>query len=217
MSHHIEATTAGVTHSIGCRPDESVISASLAWYPYSGNGTFIASQSVISQACLLLCYLLTACFTLFSSLSQNPLKQREVVVFLCTMFTLILYTGTAPKPCHSHAAAVMQQRMFIFGGTQQYQYTFSGLHALNLMTGVWELATPTSPASSLPPSCFSHSLTAIRELLVLAGGCHTLGAGQSRFCAFVQALSPDIATVCCSRVSAVLCDALYIICAPLPL
>ena len=208
MSRYTEATTAGVTHSIGCRPDESTISATLAWYPYSGKGTFIASQSVISQACLFTLLPPHSLLYPVLQLISKPSKQREVVVFSCAKLTFILYTGTAPKPCHSHAAAVMQQRMFIFGGTQQYQYTFSGLHALNLMTGVWELETPTSSASSLPPSCFSHSLTAIRELLVLAGGCHTLGAGQSQFCAFVQALSPDIATVCCSRVSAVLCDAL---------
>ena len=72
--------------------------------------------------------------------------------------------------------------MYVFGGTQEYHHSFNELHALNLDTWVWEamgLANPSSaPSSALkPPGCFSHTLTAVRDQLVLAGGCHTLGAG----------------------------------------
>ena len=94
---------------------------------------------------------------------------------LCSMHVLL--TGDTPAPCHSHAAAVMQNSMYVFGGTRDYQQHLSGPHALDLSSGRWEAITP---AASLrrPPSCFSHSLTAVGGLLVLAGGCHTLGAGQ---------------------------------------
>ncbi len=88
-----------------------------------------------------------------------------------------MHAGTAPQPRHSHAAAVIQQCMYMCGGTQDYQHTFSDMHALDLKTGEWGLLHAASTVSS--PSCFSHSLTAVGGLLVLAGGCHTLGAGQS--------------------------------------
>ena len=89
----------------------------------------------------------------------------------------MVLAGGAPAPCHSHAAAVVQNQMIVFGGTSGYQETFSGLHALDLTTGHWETITLVAPTEH-PPSCFSHSLTAVGGLLVLAGGCRTTGAGQ---------------------------------------
>lgn len=65
--------------------------------------------------------------------------------------------------------------MYVFGGTRDYQQTFSQLHCLNLDTWVWDKVVPAGALQ--PPGCFSHSLTAVGDLLVLAGGCHTLGAG----------------------------------------
>ncbi len=88
----------------------------------------------------------------------------------------ILFSGSVPCACHSHAAAVVGQRMFISGGTQDYQHTFSGLHAMDLATGTWQAVKPQGGGPS-SPSCFSHSMTALGALLVVAGGCHTLGAG----------------------------------------
>jgi len=88
----------------------------------------------------------------------------------------ILFSGSVPCACHSHAAAVVGQRMFISGGTQDYQHTFSGLHAVDLATGTWQAVKPQGGGPS-SPSCFSHSMTAVGALLVVAGGCHTLGAG----------------------------------------
>lgn len=85
--------------------------------------------------------------------------------------------GSVPCACHSHAAAVVGQRMFISGGTQDYQHTFSGLHAMDLVTGSWQAVKPQRAGPS-SPSCFSHSMTAVGSLLVVAGGCHTLGAGH---------------------------------------
>ncbi|KAL0023672.1 hypothetical protein WJX77_012323 [Trebouxia sp. C0004] len=85
--------------------------------------------------------------------------------------------GSAPCACHSHAAAVVGQQMFISGGTHDYQHTFSGLHAVDLVTGTWQAVKPQKGGPSAP-SCFSHSMTAVGVLLVVAGGCHTLGAGH---------------------------------------
>ncbi|DBA73560.1 TPA: hypothetical protein ACH3X2_009802 [Trebouxia sp. C0005] len=85
--------------------------------------------------------------------------------------------GSVPGACHSHAAAVVRQRMFISGGTQDYQHTFSGLHAMDLVTGTWQAVKPQGGGPS-STSCFSHSMTAVGALLVVAGGCHTLGAGH---------------------------------------
>ena len=99
----------------------------------------------------------------------------------------VLPTGHAPEPCHSHAAAAFQGRMFVFGGTRGYsQQACPGLYILDLKTHVWGATTlpqavpqavPQAARQAAPMPCFSHSLTAVGASLVLAGGCHTLGAG----------------------------------------
>lgn len=96
----------------------------------------------------------------------------------------VLPTGHAPEPCHSHAAAAILGHMFVFGGTRGYcQQACPGLYILDLKTQVWEATRlPQAELEAAPQTsplpCFSHSLTAVGGLLVLAGGCHTLGAGQ---------------------------------------
>ena len=83
--------------------------------------------------------------------------------------------GSAPQARHSHAATVTHSRMYVFGGTQDYQQAFPELHALDLGSWTWHKVAPAT--ACCPPGCFSHSLSAVNSLLVLAGGCHTLGSG----------------------------------------
>lgn len=88
-------------------------------------------------------------------------------------------TGWAAQPCHSHAAALLHHRMFVFGGTQGYRQSCPALRVLDLKTHEWErVRLPQAAPQADPLPCFSHSLTAVGGLLVLAGGCHTLGAGH---------------------------------------
>ena len=103
-------------------------------------------------------------------------------------YSNVLATGHAPEPCHSHAAAALQGRMFVFGGTRGYsQQACPGLYILDPKLLIWEAAglPQAAPQAALqaapqasPMPCFSHSLTAVGGLLVLAGGCHTLGSGR---------------------------------------
>lgn len=108
--------------------------------------------------------------------NDQPCLADRSLSFLFPLHDVVL-TGDSPAPRHSHAAAIVQNRMFVFGGTSGYQQTFSGLHALDLTSGHWGTITLAAHMER-PPSCFSHSLTAVGGLLVLAGGCHTSGAGQ---------------------------------------
>ncbi len=107
-------------------------------------------------------------------MTSNFLLTHRTALPSCCFITLI--SGSMPRACHSHAAAIVGQRMFISGGTQDYQHTFSGLHAMDLVTGTWQAVKPQGDGPS-SPSCFSHTMTALGALLVVAGGCHTLGAG----------------------------------------
>lgn len=113
-----------------------------------------------------------------ASYKQHNHNEQQLLVEIqkSSVKPLMLCSGSVPCACHSHAAAVIGQRMFISGGTQDYQHTFSGLHAVDLVTGTWQAVQPQGGGPS-SPSCFSHSMTAVGALLVVAGGCHTLGAG----------------------------------------
>lgn len=95
--------------------------------------------------------------------------------------------GLQPDARHSHAAAVIGHTMYIHGGTSGYNQTFADLHALELKTGQWQCLTEAAQSDAkLPgimhstnaPACFSHTLSASEDLLVVAGGCHTHGAGK---------------------------------------
>lgn len=102
----------------------------------------------------------------------------SVVVTSVDMVTVV-HTGCAAQPCHSHAATLLHHRMFVFGGTQNYHQSCPALRVLDLTTHEWEeVRLPQAAPQAGPLPCFSHSLTAMGGLLVLAGGCHTLGAGQ---------------------------------------
>lgn len=117
---------------------------------------------------------------------------------------LVVATGPAPIARHSHAAALVGNHMYVHGGSSDYTHTCADLHALDLTAGAWQCLTDTAaqgPAekvgqtaaeevghsaaeeayaeSAAAPACFSHTLTAVRDLLVVAGGCHTHGAGGS--------------------------------------
>lgn len=75
----------------------------------------------------------------------------------------------------------MGHRMYIHGGSCSYQHIFAGLYALDLNTMVWhQLAADEAAAGGFDasPACFSHSLAPVGDLLVVAGGCHTQGAGE---------------------------------------
>ena len=72
--------------------------------------------------------------------------------------------------------------MYIHGGTSDYTHTRADLHALDLVSGQWQCLTDAAAQGAgqgaAAPACFSHSLTAAGDLLVVAGGCHTHGAGM---------------------------------------
>ena len=90
----------------------------------------------------------------------------------------VVHTGSAAEACHSHAASLLHHRMFVFGGTQGYHQSCPALRVLDLKTHTWEkVGLPQAAPQACPLPCFSHSLTTVGGLLVLAGGCHTLGAG----------------------------------------
>lgn len=92
-----------------------------------------------------------------------------------------LPAGPSPRACHSHAAAILGHHMYIHGGTSNYTHTFADLHALDLNTATWwcltAAETPGNGQSIAAPACFSHTMTAAGDLLIVAGGCHTQGAG----------------------------------------
>lgn len=105
---------------------------------------------------------------------QHTFEDTWLLTFSDWTWHQITTRGEVPQARHSHAAAVIHNQMYVFGGTQDYQQAFPELHALDLASWTWHKLVPST--ACCPTGCFSHSLTAVSIMLVLAGGCHTLGA-----------------------------------------
>lgn len=76
-------------------------------------------------------------------------------------------TGNVPCPRERHAATVVDDVMYIFGGRDQQGHFLNDLAALRLKDCQWRIFT----VMGLSPSPRAgHTLTAVRQQLILAGG-----------------------------------------------
>lgn len=76
-------------------------------------------------------------------------------------------TGYLPLPRAYHAAAVIADVMYIFGGRSEAGDDLSNLAALNLITCRWYTFPNMGPA---PSARFNHSLCVYKHLLFVLGG-----------------------------------------------
>lgn len=75
--------------------------------------------------------------------------------------------GNVPCPREGHAATVVDDVMYIFGGRDQRGYFLNDLAALRIKDHQWRVFTVTGP-SPLPRA--GHTLTAVRQQIILTGG-----------------------------------------------
>lgn len=67
----------------------------------------------------------------------------------------------------SHASCVVGNTMYVHGGFSDYAVVHSDLFGLDLKSFCWSRIVTEAQL----PMCYSHSLTAIGEWMVLLGGC----------------------------------------------
>eukprot|EP01018_Ginkgo_biloba_P014162 Gb_08826 [translate_table: standard] len=98
--------------------------------------------------------------------SMGHLNELWILDLQQKTWTLPEYFGTPPSPRRGHTAAVIGNRMFVFGGYDGTRH-FSDLHALDLQTMEWKCITTQGES---PTSRRHHSLISVGRQLILYGG-----------------------------------------------
>lgn len=80
--------------------------------------------------------------------------------------------GNVPCPREGHAATVVDDVMYVFGGRDQRGHCLDDLAALRIKDRQWRIFTITGP-SPLPRA--GHTLTAVRQQITLTGGVQNVG------------------------------------------
>ncbi|CAG7890913.1 unnamed protein product [Brassica rapa] len=114
---------------------------------------------------------------------KDVVSEDPNTVFVYNQWTAPQTSGQRPKPRYEHGAAVIQDKMYIYGGNHNGRY-LGDLHVLDLKSWTWsrvetKVATETEETSpTLLSPCAGHSLIPWDNKLLSIGG-HTKNPSES--------------------------------------
>ncbi|KAG2245665.1 hypothetical protein Bca52824_085293 [Brassica carinata] len=114
---------------------------------------------------------------------KDVVSEDPNTVFVYNQWTAPQTSGQRPKPRYEHGAAVIQDKMYIYGGNHNGRY-LGDLHVLDLKSWTWsrvetKVATESEETSpTLLSPCAGHSLIPWDNKLLSIGG-HTKNPSES--------------------------------------
>ncbi|XP_018433399.2 acyl-CoA-binding domain-containing protein 4-like isoform X2 [Raphanus sativus] len=114
---------------------------------------------------------------------KDVVSEDPNTVFVYNQWTAPQTSGQRPKPRYEHGAAVIQDKMYIYGGNHNGRY-LGDLHVLDLKTWTWsrvetKVSTESEETSpTLLSPCAGHSLIPWDNKLLSIGG-HTKDPSES--------------------------------------
>lgn len=93
--------------------------------------------------------------------------------------------GNVPCPREGHAATVVDDVMYVFGGRDQRGRCLDDLAALRMQDCQWRVLTVKGPS---PLSRAGHTLTAVRQQITLTGGLQNVGSPHNADLEFIYTL-----------------------------
>ncbi|CAH9073741.1 unnamed protein product [Cuscuta epithymum] len=111
---------------------------------------------------------------LLDTQDKNVVSEGSGAVSVYDQWVVPQVSGSRPKPRYEHGAAVIDDKMYIFGGNHNGRY-LSDLQALDLKSWTWsriDVKAPSEAPSPLRP-CAGHSLIPWEGNKLLSVGGHT--------------------------------------------
>ncbi|XP_031103395.1 acyl-CoA-binding domain-containing protein 4-like [Ipomoea triloba] len=111
---------------------------------------------------------------------KDVVSEGSSAVSVYDQWVAPLVSGPRPKPRYEHGAAVIDDKMYIFGGNHNGRY-LSDLQALDLKSWTWSRVEvkETSEASSPTGPCAGHSLIPWEGNKLLSVGGHTKNPSET--------------------------------------
>nr|GMD48126.1 acyl-CoA-binding domain-containing protein 4 [Ipomoea batatas] len=111
---------------------------------------------------------------------KDVVSEGSSAVSVYDQWVAPLVSGPRPKPRYEHGAAVIDDKMYIFGGNHNGRY-LSDLQALDLKSWTWSRVEvkEASEASSPTGPCAGHSLIPWEGNKLLSVGGHTKNPSET--------------------------------------